>query len=70
MNIKQMVKDKNVVFDFYRDGELWYKTEDGFSFPVPTNDVGKGIMKSVDKAIYYMRWIRKHLNSIEEGRNA
>lgn len=38
-NLKDMVKDnKRVYFDFYRQGELWYKTECGFHFPVPIED--------------------------------
>jgi len=69
MNIKDIVKDKRVFFEFFRDSDLWYKTEDGFSFPVPISDVGKGVMKREDKAITYMRWIRKHLENIEAGKN-
>lgn len=34
-NIKDMVRgDKHVNFVRYRDGDLWYATEDGFEFPV------------------------------------
>lgn len=68
MSIKEMVKDKKVYFDFYRDMELWYKTEDGFEFPVPVSDTGKGIFKKEDKAITYMRWIRKQMEAIEAGK--
>jgi hypothetical protein len=68
-SIKDMVKDKQVTFLYYREGELWYVTECGFEFPVPTNDVGKGVMKASDKAIYYMRWIRKHVDLIEGAKN-
>ena len=64
MNIKNMVKNKVVRFCFYRDGELWYTTECGFQFPVPINDTGNAIFKSEDKAILFMRWIRKHLEML------
>lgn len=65
-NIKEMVKDKKVRFTFYRTGELFYKTECGFEFPVPIHDTGSGIFKAEDKAILFMRYIRKHIESIEQ----
>lgn len=61
MTLKELVKNKKVRFKLYRDGELWYETEDGFEFPVPISDTGTGIFKAEDGAIQYMRWIRKHL---------
>ena len=65
MNILEMVKDnKKVNFVFYRDSSLWYKTEDGFQFPVPINDVGNATFLAQDKAILFMRYIRKHLAEI------
>ena len=60
--LKELVKGKKVRFKFYRDGELWYETEDAFEFPVPIADTGTGIFKAEDGAIQYMRWIRKHLD--------
>ncbi len=69
MNIKDIVKNKTVKFMYYREKELWYSTEDGFEFPVPINDVGTAFMKAEDKAILFMRWIRKHVEKMEEGRN-
>lgn len=61
LTLKDLVKGKKVYFRYYRDGELWYETEDGFDFPVPIADTGTGIIKAEDGAIQYMRWIRKHL---------
>ena len=67
-SVKDMVKNKQVTFLYFREGELWYTTECGFEFPVPINDVGQGVMKASDKAIYYMRWIRKHVALIEDAK--
>lgn len=64
MNIKDLVKDKTVKFSYYRDGVLWYITEDGFLFPVQISDTGTGTFKSEDKAIFFMRWIRKQLEEM------
>lgn len=61
MTLKELVKGKQVHFKFYRDGELWYETDDRFEFPVPISDTGTGIFHAHDGAIQYMRWIRKHL---------
>lgn len=64
-------KDKKVYFSFYRDGELWYKTHyhkpDGFGletfeFPIPPDDMKGAIFKAEDKSIFFMRFIRKHLD--------
>ena len=69
MDIKEMVKPgKKVNFSFYRQNELWYKTEDGFEFPVPTQDTGDGVFLAEDKAIFFMRYIRKHVKMIEEAK--
>lgn len=69
MNIKDMVKDgKKVKFSFYRHGELWYTTEDGFEFPVPVSDAGDAIFMAEDKAMLFMRYIRKHIAAIEQAK--
>ena len=66
MTVKDLVKDKTVKFVCYREGELTYKTEDGFEFTVPTSDTGTGTFMAEDKAILYMRWIRKQWEAEEE----
>ena len=68
-NVKDMVKDnKKVKFVQYQKGSLLYKTECGFEFPVPTDDTGEGVFHSEDRAITYMRWIRKQVKNIEKGK--
>lgn len=63
--IKDMVKNKMVEFQFYRDGDLWYKTECGFQFPVPISDTKGALFLRTEKAILLMRYIRKHLELID-----
>lgn len=65
MNIKDMVKDKSVVFQYYKDGQLFYSTECGFVFPVPIDDVGNATLIAKDKALLFMRYIRKHIKTVE-----
>jgi len=69
MKLTEMVKDKKVTFEFYRKKELWYITDDGFSFPVPIEDAGDAKFLSSDKATLFMRYIRKHLAYIKEEEN-
>lgn len=65
--LKEMVKGK-VNFTHYIDGNLWYKTEVGdFEFPVPISDIGNATFLSVDKGMLFMRYIRKHLKTLEEA---
>ncbi len=66
--ILELVKNKKVRFSFYREKELWYITDDGFEFPVPIEDVGNATFLAEDKAILYMRYIRKHLEMLEKAR--
>jgi len=54
----------NVWFDYYRAGYLYYwtfmkGTSEMYSFPVPIDDIGGATLLSSDKAITFMRWIRK-----------
>jgi hypothetical protein len=68
-SIKDMVKDnKKVHFTFYRDRQLFYQTECGFEFPVPIDNIGNATFLAEDKAILFMRYIRKHLETIEKAR--
>lgn len=65
-DIKEMVRNnKKVTFIFYRQKELWYKTECGFEFPVPIDDTGNGVFLNEDKAMMFMRYIRKQLEAIK-----
>lgn len=67
--IADMVRGNQMVtFTFYRQGFLWYVTETGFEFPVPLADVGDATFLAKDKAILFMRYIRKHLAVIEGGK--
>lgn len=65
MSVKEMVeKGKRVRFTRFHAGELWYVTESGFQFPVPLSDTGDGSFLSEDKAMLYMRWIRKQWEAV------
>lgn len=69
--LKDMVSSgKTVSFLHYHDGNLWYETEDHFSFPVPISDVGNATFLATDKAMLFMRYIRKHLALLDEAANA
>lgn len=65
MNVKELVKDKLVRFVHFRDGELTYRTEDNFEFQVSISDAGTATFKAEDRAIFFMRWIRKALEEKE-----
>lgn len=67
-SLKEMVGGGNVVnFIYYRDGNLWYITECGFEFPVPITDVGNATFLACDKAMLFMRYIRKHIELSKGG---
>jgi hypothetical protein len=69
--LKEMVvNDQKVRFSFYRDGLLWYETECGFRFPVPTSEAGTATFLAEDRAMLFMRYIRTQLATLEEARLA
>lgn len=68
-SIREMVSDgKTVKFIYYRHNNLWYTTECGFEFPVPTDDIGDATFGHTEKAMLLMRYIRKHRELIEKAK--
>jgi len=73
MTLKEMLYNgdgtkKTVSFTHYFDGSLWYETEDRFAFPVPVSDIGTATFKAVDYAPFFMRYIRKHKETLDAGK--
>jgi hypothetical protein len=67
INIKRAVtENRKVRFVYYRDGSLWYKTEFDEIFPVPISDIGTATFNAEDKALLFMRYMRKFNGSISE----
>jgi len=69
MNIKDIVKDNVVRFVKYRQGYMFYRVrvpgEDiDRTFPVPLSDIGTSTLPATERAIEFMRYIRK---AIEDG---
>lgn len=69
MNIKDIVKGNRVHFLRYRQYYFYYivlvrEEKQWYSFPVPLDDIGDATLENEDKAISFMRYIRK---AIEEG---
>lgn len=66
-SIKDIVKDNKVYFIFYRQQHMYYGINVGdkkLMFPVPLEDVMDASLFAEEKAITYMRYIRK---AIEGG---
>ena len=57
--------NQKVKFNCYRDGQFWYATELGLVFPISLEEVvaSKVTLLPEDKAILFMRWIRKYVES-------
>ena len=68
MDIKTIIRDNTVRFLRYRAGIAWYgvsvRNEGDFMFPVPIDDIGDATLEADDKAILFMRYIRR---AIAEG---
>ena len=69
MDIKEIVKDNVVRFSKYRQGIVYYSVRvpsEGldYLFPVPLADIGDATLLAEDKAMVFMRYIRK---ALEDG---
>ncbi len=74
IDLKQLIKGNRVQFLRYRKGYLYYTITETFSnypdggatweFPVPIEDVGDATFNATEKALLFMRYIRK---AQEEG---
>ena len=66
-NIKNIVKDNRVTFERYRAGVFYYRVEvkNGplCEFPVPVEDIGEATLLKEDKAMLFMRYIRKAIDA-------
>jgi len=72
-----VAKGNEVVFLYYYDNELWYsvtyrkdleKDFDVFQFPVPISDISSAKFLATDKAILFMRYMRKHIDRLNRAK--
>ena len=69
VKLVDLVKDnKKVKFVYFRDNEFWYQTDDGFLFPISLAEAtaGKATFLAEDKAIYFMRWMKKYIEACKK----
>ena len=66
MNIKDIVKDNTVRFVRYRQGIAYYgvsvPADGAYVFPVPLEDIGDATLELEDKAIMFMRYIKRAMS--------
>ena len=77
--LKDIIKDNRVHFvslrktldgsDYMAEYKIAHCTDGAvnnwYHFTVPLSDIGTGILLAEDKAIYYMRWIKKAIENDE-----
>lgn len=67
-DIKDMVGGTKLAhFKYFRTDELWYETDSGFLFPVPLSDTGDTLFPAEDKAMIFMKWIKKQIKLLESA---
>lgn len=68
--LKEIVSGgKTAKFLHFKHGSLWYVTECGFEFPVPAEDItGESELHTEERAMALMKWIRKHLEFINDSK--
>ena len=71
VKLVELVRPGKVVrFSYYRDKEFWYQHCDGLLFPVALSEVdnpaSRATLLAEDKAIYFMRWMKKYIESCKK----
>lgn len=64
-SIKDIVKDNIVEFSSYRNNMFYYNIkidDDFYQFSIEREDIEGSTLMAKDKAITFMRWIRKAMN--------
>ena len=67
VDFKEHVRDgQKVHFVLFRDDQFWYETEKGYRFPISLEEVrnSKVSLLASDKALLFMRWMRKYKESM------
>ena len=67
-SLKELVKNKRVHFSHYRKGYMYYLVNhdgEAYQFPVPIADIGDATLLKEDKAMLFMRYIRKAISNHE-----
>ena len=67
--VKELVSGNTVQFLHYRKGHMYYEVVEypEFVFPVPVEDIGDATFNARDKALLFMRYIRKHLDNLSQA---
>jgi len=63
-DIKEHIQGQ-ATFEYYRAGELWYRSAAGLLFPVPVSDVGDATFNASEKGMLMMRYMRKQIAALE-----
>lgn len=63
----QIEGDKKVYFCKFENNTLWYRTEIGLEFPIEGDDLKGATFLPEDRAILYMRWIRKRIDVLNKA---
>lgn len=72
MELKKLIKDNKVNFSHYRAGVVYYNIgyeNNTYTFPVSILDIGDATLEKEDKAILFMRYIRKAIESNTLNKN-
>ena len=67
-SIKEIIKDNVVKFSHLRAQVAYYNVkvlDKTYVFPVPLEDIGVSTLLAQDKAITFMRWIRRSIDGNE-----
>ena len=65
---EHVAKGEMVHFEYFRDEEFWYRTDKGLLFPISLKEAltGRATFLAHDKAIYFMRWIRRYVAACKQ----
>ena len=69
MNLEKVLQNNEAVsFMFFLSGKLWYRTENGFKFPVPIKGSGQSIFLNEDRANRFYPYIKAHAEKLGKAK--
>ena len=69
VKLKQHIQGRSI-FQFYRSGTLYYKTDTDFLFRVPVAEGDTADYNGIEKSITLMKFIREELEDLHAEQNA
>lgn len=68
ISFKELV-GRPIVFEYYRKGEFWFKTEEGIVFPILKSEIKNDYLNRIESKFSFKKELEKYNQLIEESKS-